>query len=82
MLTIIGLLAGFLTTISFLPQVIKTWKTRSTEDLSLSMFSLFTMGVLMWLLYGIGLREIPIIVANLVTLVLAFTLLVMKIVYK
>ncbi|KMQ50444.1 hypothetical protein CHISP_2691 [Chitinispirillum alkaliphilum] len=82
MLTFIGILAGTLTTISFLPQVIKTLQTRSTKDLSLVMYSLFTCGVFLWLLYGIGLGEIPIILSNTVTLVLAFLLLAAKIKYK
>lgn len=79
---LIGLAAGVLTTVSFLPQVIKTYKSRSAKDLSLIMFSLFTLGVLMWLVYGIGIRKTPIIVANSVTLVLAFTLLGFKLKYK
>ncbi|MFP4012691.1 MAG: SemiSWEET transporter [Chitinispirillaceae bacterium] len=79
---LIGLAAGVLTTVSFLPQVIKTYKSRSAKDLSLVMFSLFTLGVLMWLVYGIGISKTPIIVANSVTLVLAFTLLGFKLKYK
>ncbi len=76
---IIGSLAGFLTTIAFVPQVIKTWRSRSAADISLIMFALFTLGVLMWLLYGIALRALPIILANSVTLLLASSILVMKI---
>ena len=78
----IGSLAGFLTTISFLPQVIKTYKSRSAKDLSLGMFLLFTLGVLMWLIYGIGINKIPIIAANGVTLILAGMILAAKFRFK
>lgn len=79
---ILGSLAGALTTIAFIPQVIKTWKTRSTHDISLIMFSLFSLGVLLWLLYGISLGALPIIIANSITLALAMSILVMKIRFK
>lgn len=75
---ILGLVAGSLTTAAFLPQVIKTWKTKSAKDLSLGMFSLFCIGVALWLVYGFIVRDIPVIAANLVTLMLASTLLVFK----
>ncbi len=78
----IGLVAGVLTTVSFLPQVIKTYKSRSAKDLSLVMFSLFAMGVLLWLVYGIAINKTPIIVANSVTLVLAILLLGFKLKFK
>jgi MtN3 and saliva related transmembrane protein len=79
---LVGLVAGFLTTASFLPQVIKTWKSRSAKGLSLGMFSLFCTGVLLWLIYGIMVKDIPVIVANLVTLILASTLLYFKLSFK
>lgn len=78
----IGLAAGALTTSAFLPQVIKTWKSRSAKDLSLGMFSLFCLGVLLWLIYGIIVRDIPVIAANLLTLMLASTLLFFKLRFK
>lgn len=81
-ITIVGLLGGTLTTISFFPQVIRIWKTRSTKDLSLSMFLLFAAGVVMWLIYGIFSRQWPIILANLVTLVLSIIILIFKAIYK
>jgi MtN3 and saliva related transmembrane protein len=80
--TVVGLLGGSLTTISLIPQVVKTWKTRSTKDLSLGMLSIFTAGILLWLFYGILLREVPIILANSATLVMAAILLGFKIRYK
>ena len=79
---LVGLVAGFLTTAAFLPQVIKTWKSRSAKDLSLGMFSLFCLGVAMWLVYGLVVRDIPVIAANLLTLLLASTLLYFKLKYK
>lgn len=79
---IIGLAAGSLTTAAFLPQVIKTWKTRSAKDLSLGMFLLFCLGVVLWLAYGIIQRDIPVIVANLLTLILASALLFFKLRFK
>jgi MtN3 and saliva related transmembrane protein len=78
----LGLAAGSLTTTAFLPQVIKTWKSRSAKDLSLGMFSLFCLGVLLWLVYGLVVRDIPVIAANLLTLMLATTLLVFKFRFK
>jgi MtN3 and saliva related transmembrane protein len=79
---LLGLVAGALTTISFLPQVIKTWKSRSAKDLSLGMFSLFCLGVVLWLVYGFILNDIPLIAANLLTLMLASTLLFFKLHFK
>jgi MtN3 and saliva related transmembrane protein len=78
MVTILGFVAGILTTVAFIPQVIKTWRSHSTHDISLAMFAIFTAGVFAWLVYGILLGEPPIIAANAVTLVLAGTILVMK----
>lgn len=75
---ILGLGAGALTTISFVPQVIKTWKSRSAEDLSLITFLLFWTGVLLWCIYGVVEKDIPVMVANLLTLVLASVLLFFK----
>ena len=78
----LGLLAGALTTASFVPQVIKTWRTRSTHDISLWMFTLFNIGLALWLLYGVRIGSVPIIVANSVTLALALTILYFKLRYK
>ena len=79
---ILGLLAGSLTTAAFLPQVVKTWKSRSAKDLSLGMFSLFCLGVAMWLAYGLAVNDIPVIAANLLTLLLASTLLFFKLRFR
>lgn len=80
-ITAIGLLAGFCTTISFLPQVMKTWRTRSTEDISLGMFLVFTVGCTLWLLYGLLTYNIAIILPNAVTIVLSTFILGCKLRY-
>ena len=77
-LTWVGLLAAFCSTAAFLPQVIKTWRTRSTKDISLVMFTVLIIGILLWLTYGIIIQDIPLIVANAVTLVFAGTILFFK----
>ena len=78
----LGLLAGFLTTIAFVPQVWKIWKTKSARDVSLPAFVTFTFGVALWTVFGIVKDEIAITIWNAVTLVLAIAILVMKIRYK
>ena len=75
----IGYLAATLTTASFLPQAILTIRTKDTESLSLSMYSLFTLGVFCWLIYGIYISDKAIIFANAITLVLAASILSFKI---
>jgi MtN3 and saliva related transmembrane protein len=74
----IGFIAALLTTVSFVPQVLKIWRTRSAKDISLGMYSLFTLGIAAWLVYGVLIDSWPVIVANLVTLILAGSVLVMK----
>ncbi|WP_114110515.1 SemiSWEET transporter [Thalassospira xiamenensis] len=76
--TVLGLLAGSLTTIAFLPQVIRTWRTRSTADISLVMFLILCTGIALWLVYGLILGDWPVIIANGFTLVLASTILFFK----
>ena len=78
----LGLMAGSLTTISFLPQVLKTWRTHATGDISLGMFVIFSSGSLLWALYGALIHSLPIMIANGVTLVLALTILYFKIRYR
>ena len=78
----LGLAAGMLTTLAFIPQVVKTWKSRYTRDISLGMFLIFSLGTLLWLLYGILIGALPVVIANAITLVLALTILVFKIKYK
>lgn len=76
--TLIGLAAGSLTTIAFLPQVIKTWQSKSAKDISLGMFSIFCTGVFLWIIYGFTVGDLPVLLANIVTFILAFTILVFK----
>ena len=76
---IIGLIAGLLTTIAFVPQLTKTWKSKSAKDVSLAMLVTFTTGVLLWLIYGLLIQAAPIIAANVVTLLLATAILALKI---
>ena len=76
---LIGYLAAFFTTIAFIPQAYKVFKTNQTKDLSLSLFLIFSLGVLMWLIYGIMLNSIPMIVANVITLSLSLYILYKKI---
>lgn len=76
---ITGSLAGGLTTIAFIPQVVRTWKTRSAQDISLFMFLLFSCGVMLWLIYGIMLQALPIILANGITLTLSTSILALKV---
>lgn len=77
-LTVIGLLAALCTTAAFVPQVIQAWRTRETRGISLRMYVTFTVGLALWMLYGILLRDVPIILANAVTLVLAGTVIRLK----
>jgi MtN3 and saliva related transmembrane protein len=78
---IVGIAAGILTTAAFLPQLVRVIKTKHTKDLSLVTFSLFSLGVFLWLAYGILLKEVPIILANAFTLVFAVLIVIMKIKY-
>ncbi len=75
---LVGLIAGALTTVAFVPQVIKTWRSRSASDISFGMFVLFSSGVLLWLLYGLAIQSTPIVLANSITLILSVSILIMK----
>jgi MtN3 and saliva related transmembrane protein len=76
--TIIGLVAAFLTTSAYVPQAVKTWRTRRTGDLSLSMFTMVFLGTVSWLVYGILKDDLPIILANTITLGTSFVILYFK----
>lgn len=78
----LGVAAGTLTTLSFVPQVLKTWRTKSVEDVSLWMLLAFNGGITLWLMYGILTEKPSIIFANAITLVLALTLLGLKLKYR
>jgi MtN3 and saliva related transmembrane protein len=82
LIDLLGLIAGTLTTIAFLPQLYKTWKSKSAKDVSLVMMITFCTGVFLWLVYGVAIHAMPVIVANAVTLILALTILLLKIRYR
>lgn len=75
---LIGLTAGALTTIAFVPQVLKIWKSKHAHDISLATFAIFSSGVALWLVYGLRIGSWPIILANSVTLLLALLILLLK----
>lgn len=77
--TTIGLLAALGTTIAFIPQVLQIIKTKNTRGVSLLMYIIFTSGIILWLTYGLLLNDVPIIIANSITLILAATILFLKI---
>ncbi len=79
---IVGFTAAFLTTISYIPQVIKVMRSKSTEDLSLATFLLLFLGLSLWLVYGILLKNFPLIIANVITLFFISLILIHKIKYK
>lgn len=78
----IGSAAACLTTLSFVPQAVLTFRTRDVRGISLGMYSAFTAGVALWLLYGLLLRAWPVVVANAITLALAVTILALKLRYR
>lgn len=80
-ITLIGLVAGTLTTIAFLPQLTMTWKSKSAKDVSLGMFLIFCSGVTLWLIYGILIDALPIILTNTATLILSGAILMLKLKY-
>ena len=81
-ITILGLVAATLTTFSFIPQMIKTWQSKSAKDVSYVMLITFNIGIFLWLIYGISLRALPIILANGVTLFFNIIILWLKIRYR
>ncbi len=79
---LLGTLAATCTTVAFIPQAIKIWRTRSAHDISLGMFVLSVVGVFLWMIYGLIRRDLPMIVSSAVTLVIATWILAMKLKYK
>jgi len=80
--TIIGYMAALGTTISFLPQAVKTIQTKNTSGISLPMYALFTLGTLFWLIYGVSIGSYQVSIANAITLIFASIILAYKIRYK
>ncbi|GAA4742679.1 SemiSWEET family sugar transporter [Flavisolibacter ginsenosidimutans] len=79
---LLGMAAGSISAVTFLPQVIKTWKTKSADDISLLMFTFATVSVVMWLIYGIILRDVPIIYTNSLVLICSLIMLYFKFRYS
>lgn len=77
----VGFLAGILTTLALAPQAFKSWKTKHTKDVSLWWIVILTIGVFLWLIYGILINSLPIIVTNIATLILALIILILKLKY-
>ena len=77
-----GFFAALLTTIAFLPQLYKTWKTKSADDVSLIMLILFIIGLFCWIIYGFKINSIPILFANIITFIFNFSILILKITYS
>ena len=82
LITILGLVAGTLTTLAFLPQLLKIWQTKSAKDISFNTLIMFNIGIFLWLIYGIYLNALPIILANLFTLIFNMIIVWLKIKYK
>lgn len=78
---IIGFIAGGLVSTSFLPQVIKSWKTKSTTDIAISLVIINLSGQVMWTIYGFGINSISLIAMSSITLIMTFSLLILKIKY-
>ena len=76
-----GFLAALLTTLAFLPQLYKTWKTKTADDVSLIMLIMFITGLICWIVYGIKINSIPILVANIITFIFNFSILILKVTY-
>ncbi len=81
-INLFGFSAALLTTIAFLPQLYKTFQTKSADDVSLVMLILFITGLFCWIIYGLKIKSIPILVANIITFIFNFSILILKILYK
>lgn len=75
----IGMMAAICTTVSFVPQLIRVWQLRSAREISLTMFLVFSLGVFLWLVYGVFIQSAPVILANAVTLALSLAILALKV---
>ncbi|MBU2638454.1 MAG: SemiSWEET transporter [Nanoarchaeota archaeon] len=82
LISLVGLMAAFCTTASFIPQAVKTIRTKQTNGLSLGMYLILTMGLSLWLTYGIFIKDLPIILANSITLAFSIIILVLIMKYR
>ncbi len=78
----LGLIAGALTTLAFLPQIIKTYRSKSADEVSFATFTMFAVGVALWDLYGIKIHSIPVVVANSITFILSLSIVIMKVIFS
>ena len=81
MIAVIGLIAGALTTISFVPQALQIIKTRNTKSISLPMYIIFVSGIFLWISYGLLIHKPPVWIPNIVTFILGSSILIMKLRY-
>jgi MtN3 and saliva related transmembrane protein len=81
-LNTIGILAGILTTLSFLPQVLKVWSNKSAKDISLGWLLTFSTGVLLWIFYGLHIGSFPVLISNIATVLLVLLILIFKIRFR
>ena len=81
-MTALGIMAGSLTTLAYLPQVLKTWRSRSADGMSWSMLIILCVGIALWLIYGVYVHDMPLIMANLLTLIFSSAILGVKIRYE
>lgn len=79
LITIVGLIAAAFTTVALFPQLVKIWKTRSTKDISTVMFAFYSVGVLLWFIYGVYISDLPLVLANSIAFVQALVILVFKV---
>ena len=80
-LDILGLFAGTLTTIAFVPQLIKVWQSKSAKDISYVMFILFISGIVLWEIYGWGIHSLPVVLFNVITFILGLAILILKFIF-
>lgn len=78
MISVVGLAAAFCTTVAYLPQALRIWRTRSAQDVSLGMYLVMSLGLVLWLVYGVCIGSLPIILANTATLLLTSLILILK----
>ncbi len=78
---VLGLIAGTLTTIAFVPQLVKVWRSKSAKDISYVMFILFIAGIILWEIYGWGIHSMPVILFNVITFILGLAILILKFVF-
>jgi MtN3 and saliva related transmembrane protein len=78
LITLLGLMAGALTTMSLLPQVVKIWRSKSTKDISFGMYLILAMGLLLWAFYGLFIESLPVVITNSLSFILACIIIALK----